>query len=262
MAYENWRNLDATQSFDIPLSGGHQLNVETYFTGTDGSAEALRSRFTDGFEVEPHFHTGAQFQVLLTGQLAFPTETMTAPAIHYTDHHVAYGPFVTGAGAEFLVLHAKPAGAVLLDSAARFKEIRKDGREIVACAADCLWEPLSMTGARRKTLIDAACGPSAYFDEYPAGTSFDVAKAPYGGFVVVYAGSLELSDQVLCDRGVLFVEPGRGVPGLQAGRDGVTMIVVAFDQDAAESYGGSNFDALRIVAGDRARSTGRDNGAH
>ena len=39
--------------------------------------------------VPPHFHLGAQFQLVLDGTIQFPGFRLEAPAVHYTDHNVA-----------------------------------------------------------------------------------------------------------------------------------------------------------------------------
>src|SRR5262245_47200763 len=82
--------------------GGGTTQLQMYLKGTDDGPEAVRAQISEGYKVEPHFHLAAQFQLLLEGAMAFPTFRLEAPAVHYTEHNVPYGPFVPSNGHDML----------------------------------------------------------------------------------------------------------------------------------------------------------------
>jgi hypothetical protein len=102
----------------LTLEQGGMIELQIYLKGTDGGPEAIRAKISDGYEVEPHFHLAAQFQLLLEGSMTFPTFRLDAPAVHYTEHNVPYGPFIVQ-GHDMLVLHTKPGGGVTKSVAGR-----------------------------------------------------------------------------------------------------------------------------------------------
>jgi hypothetical protein len=51
----------------LTLEQGGIVELQMYLKGTDGGPEAIRAKISDGYEVEPHFHLAAQFQLLLRG---------------------------------------------------------------------------------------------------------------------------------------------------------------------------------------------------
>ena len=99
-----------------------------YLTGEDGGPEAVRAQISEGYEVEPHFHLAAQFQLLLEGSMEFPTFRLDAPAVHYTEHNVPYGPFKVSRH-DMLVLHTKPGGVVMMRNKKRRYQANTRGRE-------------------------------------------------------------------------------------------------------------------------------------
>src|SRR5215470_15940955 len=146
----------------LPLDGGGEVQLQMYLKGVDGGPEAVRARISEGYQVEPHFHLAAQFQLLLEGTMEFPTFRLDAPAVHYTEHNVPYGPFVVSSGHDMLVLHTKPGGVVMMRDKERRRQANTRGRELSCCAHEVAWEPLpGHDGARRKVLIPATKGPSA-----------------------------------------------------------------------------------------------------
>src|SRR5262249_8298577 len=74
--------------------GGGEGRLQMYLKGAGGGGGAVRARISEGYEVEPHFPLAPQFQLLLEGTMKFPTFQLDAPAVHYTEHNVPYGPFV------------------------------------------------------------------------------------------------------------------------------------------------------------------------
>ena len=101
-----WRSL--------ALDRGGTAHIQMYLPGTDGGPDAIRARMNNGYEVEPHFHLAAHFQLFLEGTMTFPTFKLDAPAVHYTEHNVPYGPFIVNDQHDMLVLHAKPGGVIMM----------------------------------------------------------------------------------------------------------------------------------------------------
>jgi hypothetical protein len=229
----------------LALDGGGETQLQMYLKGADGGAEAIRARISEGYEVEPHFHLAAQFQLLLEGSMQFPTFRLDAPAVHYTEHNVPYGPFVVSGGHEMFVLHTKPGGVVMMRDKERRRQANTRGREISCCAHEVAWEPLpGQSGARRKVLIPASDGPSAQMIECPPGMVLTNETPTYGRYEVVLSGSASVGERQLAPKSLRFVGSGEAAPPLVCGPEGATVIVLTYDQDAAESYGGSTEEAI------------------
>jgi hypothetical protein len=229
----------------LSLDGGGSTQLQMYLNGADGGPEAIRARISDGYEVEPHFHLAAQFQLLLEGSMQFPTFRLEAPAVHYTEHNVPYGPFVVSQGHEMFVLHTKPGGVVMMRDRERRRQANTRGRELTCCAHEVEWQLLpGHAGARRKVLIPASAGPSAEILECPPQMELSFPAPSYGRYEVVYKGSALVGDKVLGPMSLRFIEAGEEAAPLRCGPEGATVIVLTYDQDAAQSYGGSTEEVL------------------
>jgi hypothetical protein len=127
----------------------------------------------------------------------------------------------------------------------RRRQANTRGREITCCAHEVEWEPLpGYAGARRKILIPASQGPSAEIIECPAGMAFTAGAPTYGRYEVMLTGSAEVEGKQLGPKGLRFVAAGEQAVPLKCGPEGATLIVLAYDQDAAESYGGSTAEVI------------------
>ncbi|MGE0680529.1 MAG: hypothetical protein AB7P69_06425 [Candidatus Binatia bacterium] len=238
------------ESADVPwksmaLDGGGSVQLQMYLKGADDGPEAVRARFSEGSEVEPHFHLTAQFQLLLEGSMTFPVFRLDAPAVHYTEHNVPYGPFITSKEHDMLVLHTKPGGVILMRDKERRRQANTRGRELTCCAHEVEWEPVpGHEGARRKILIPASTGVSADIIECPPHMELTVPTPAYGCYEVIYKGSASADDKQLGPRGLRFLAAGENAGPLTSGPEGATVIVLTFDQDATQSYGGSTEEVL------------------
>jgi len=219
--------------------------------GLDGSQgpELVRARFS-GREVQPHYHRAAQFQLLLDGTLQFPDFRMDGIAVHYTDHNVPYGPFTTSGRHDMVVVHTKPAGVQYMKDAIRDPELRKEinraGREIHASAADMEWQATpGHAGVQRKTLFSIDGGPAAEILECAAHAELPESTTPFGRYEFIIRGTTRLKGTELGPETVRFVQSNERTASLCAGPDGATLIVLRFDRDAAESYGGSVLGDLK-----------------
>jgi hypothetical protein len=229
----------------LALDRGGEAQLQMYLRGADGGPEAVRARISEGYEVEPHFHLAAQFQLLLAGAMQFPTFRLEAPAVHYTEHNVPYGPFTVSAGHDMLVLHTKPGGVVLMRDRERRYQANTRGRELTRCAQEVAWEPLpGYEGARRKVLIPASAGPAAEIIECPPHLALTAPAPSYGRYEVVYKGSAFVNGKELGPLGLRFIEAGEEAVPLRCGPEGATLIILTYDEDAAQSYGGSTEEVI------------------
>lgn len=187
---------------------------------------------------EPHFHQGAQFQVLVKGSIQFPRHKIEALAVHYTDHNVAYGPFECSPDCRFLVLHAKPAGQHSMNDRASFKLLNPGGRELIAPAADYPWRAVA-EGVRERLLIEQSSGIRALVREVAAGMRVPASTAPFGQFEVVLEGTALDAAQEIVTYNVRFTRGDQAPAPLVAGPAGATIGSFVFDADAAQSHGGS-----------------------
>lgn len=229
----------------LVLDRGGSTQLQMYLRGADGGPEAIRARISEGYEVEPHFHLAAQFQLLLEGTMEFPTFRLEAPAVHYTEHNVPYGPFIVRNGHDMLVLHTKPGGVVLMRDRERRYQANTRGREITRCAHEVEWEPLpGYAGAWRKVLIPASEGPAAEIIECPPHLELTAPAPSYGRYEVVYKGSAVVDGKTLGPKDLRFIAAGEEAVPLRCGPEGATLIVLTYDQDAAQSYGGSTEEVI------------------
>lgn len=238
------------ESADVPwksmaLDREGSVQLQMYLNGVDGGPEAIRARISEGYEVEPHFHLAAQFQLLLEGSMTFPVFRLDAPAVHYTEHNVPYGPFLTSKDHDMLVLHTKPGGVIMMRDKERRRQANTRGRELTRCAHEVEWEPMpGYAGARRKVLIPASAGPAAAIIECPPHMELTAPTPAYGRYEVIYKGSASAEGKRLGPKGLRFIAAGEMAAPLICGPEGATVVVLIFDQDAAQSYGGSTEEVL------------------
>jgi hypothetical protein len=235
----------------VHLDGGpgRSMDSQLIFDGANGGPEATRARIK-GFISEPHFHRASQFQLLLSGVMQFPTFRMDGVAVHYTDHCVAYGPHSRAGEHDFLVVHAKPAGLTRLkdlkDREMR-NEINRQGRHLHGSECDAQSEPVpGCPGATQKTLISDDRGVNVKILECPADIELKLDAPTYGRFELITKGSARLNGKELGEETLRFVRGGTPEP-LRCGPQGATVIVMTYDDDAAETYGGSLLDDLKVV---------------
>ena len=238
---------------DIPWKTGETQGItfecQVLLSGSDGGPEAMRLRFDHRPSVFAHMHLTSQFQLLLRGTMDFPTESMKLrpPAVHYTDHNVAYGPFATGVQHDMLVLHPKQAGLISMSDRAARRQINLSGRELTGMEKDAEWFPIPRyEGARWKILISHSFGPEAVMVQYPPSAVLPLDVPTWGRYEVVLEGSVMVEGRNLGAPGLRYVQgDDRPVP-LRAGADGATLIFLSFDKDALE--GGLTGEGLALTA--------------
>jgi len=217
--------------------------------GEDGGPEALRFRFDDCPSVYAHMHLTAQFQLLLAGVMDFPrgVKHLEAPAIHYTDHNVPYGPFAVSRGHDMLVLHPKAGGIVSMANLDARRRINLRGRLFAVPAGERDWAPLPQPeDTSFKVLLPPAVGPAAVLVRAPAGAQLAMPPAPFGRYEIVLEGSVIMEGQEIGPPGLRYTEGEQPAEPLVAGDCGAAVAFLTFDADARE--GGIDGDALGLAA--------------
>lgn len=79
-----------------------------------------------GGSIRPHFHQVDQFQVFVSGNGSLGRSAVPLIALHYADHHTAYGPIEAGPlGLSFFTIRAKcDPGSIYVDKPG-YKELLK-----------------------------------------------------------------------------------------------------------------------------------------
>src|SRR5918996_2354056 len=150
---------------------GITFACQVLLSGDDGGPEAMRFRFNDTPSVYAHMHLTSQFQLLLSGAMDFPrgVKHLEAPAIHYTDHNMPYGPFAVSKAHDMLVLHPKAGGIISMANHDARRKINLRGRLFASLASQSEWQPVP--GAEHtafKHLMPPGLGPAAVVVEAPA----------------------------------------------------------------------------------------------
>lgn len=238
---------------DVPWRPGQTEGItfqcQVFLSGADGGPEAIRFRFDACPRVYAHMHLTAQFQLLLGGTMDFPKSTMKLRplALHYADHNLPYGPFSTGEGHDMLVLHPRQGGLVSMADKAARKQINLGGRQLVGMDREREWlSVVGLEGVRGKFLIPPAEGPQAMILECPPHCIVPVPLPTFGRYEVVLSGSAVLDGRSVVAPGLRYVAGDQQPAPIEIGPDGASVMLLAFDQDAAA--GGLGDDQLSRAA--------------
>lgn len=228
---------------------GIAFACQVLLSGEDGGPEALRFRFDDCPSVYAHMHLTSQFQLLLNGAMDFPRgiKHLEAPAIHYTDHKMPYGPFAVSGGHDMLVLHPRAGGIISMTNREARRKINLRGRLLVALAADAQWQPLpGADGATFKCLMAPDLGPAAVIARAPAHAALGMPAAEFGRYEVVLEGSVIIEGQEIGPPGFRYVRGDEAAEPLMTGDNGASVAFLTFDRDALE--GGITGSDLAVEA--------------
>lgn len=226
----NWRT--------VPLPSGVVIQHQTYFDGWDEPPRASCARFPVHSGSPAHFHFGSEFQLLVEGTLELPDHTLIAPAVHYIDHCVPYGPFKAPEGNKMVILGPRQAqrAMIYMDQETTAVEARRlvnrSGRTMLSSAGDVEWEPLQhSSNGRRKSLISG--GPMAEIVEGASGMNYVEETTPtFGRFLVVLEGSVIVGKDKLGPLGISYDEGGGQPEPVICGPEGAIFSVLQFDSDA------------------------------
>lgn len=230
-------------------SEGITFACQVLLSGEDGGPEALRFRFDDCPSVYAHMHLTAQFQLLLNGSMDFPrgVKHLEAPAIHYTDHNMPYGPFAVSQGHDMLVLHPRAGGIISMTNHDARRKINLRGRIFAALASQSQWRPLP--GAQHtefKFLMPPDLGPAAVLVRAPAHAALAMPAPQFGRYEVVLDGSVIIGGQEIGAPGFRYVRGEAAAAPLVTGDTGASVAFLTFDNDALE--GGITGEGLAVEA--------------
>lgn len=230
-------------------SDGITFACQVLLSGEDGGPEALRFRFDDCPSVYGHMHLTSQFQLLLNGAMDFPrgVKHLEAPAIHYTDHNVPYGPFAVSGGHDMLVLHPRAGGIIPMANVEARRQINLSGRIFLALAADSPWQALPGVGdGTFKLLMPPDFGPAAVLVQAPAYAALAMPAAVFGRYEVVIEGSVIIERQEIAAPGFRYTRGEQAAGSLVTGERGATVAFLTFDRDALE--GGITGEDMAVEA--------------
>jgi hypothetical protein len=230
-------------------SEGVSFECQVLLSGEDGGPEALRFRFDDCPSVYAHMHLTAQFQLLLSGAMDFPrgVKHLEAPAIHYTDHNMPYGPFAVSNKHEMLVLHPKCGGIISMANKDARRKINLRGRLHAAGAEGLQWHAMpGAEGASFAYLMPPDLGPIAALVKAPAGALLAMPAAEFGRYEVVLKGSALIDGKEIGAPGFRYICGNEAAAPILTGEHGATIAFLTFDKDALE--GGITGEALSVEA--------------
>ncbi len=208
--------------------------------GVDGRPWMAVTIQPEGFKNPAHFHTEAQFQVLLDGGITFPAHPLEAIAIHYSDGYTPYGPFLLGdLGCKFAVLRVRDSEQIFMSDAEGRKRRNPHGREIFGRSPkDAAWEkPLdTLPGVRRKILLgtEGEKTPQAQIWRCAPNVVLHRREAPFGEFGLLLTGGARSGNREMNPGFVRFVIGDDPPTPLHCGEEGATWLILTFDEAAAE----------------------------
>ena len=190
-----------------------------------------------------HFHQEHQFQVFVAGGGTIGRNAVERLAVHYASPHTGYGPLVSGdQGISYFTLRAVgDTGAWYLPEQREnlLLRIKKQQAHAVPASYVSAAQLKALAQPVQEPLIaPEASGLAAWLVRLPPGRSATaplLAEAGGGRFYVVTQGSLLNAGEELPALATVFVSSDEAVE-LQAGGDGVEVLVLQFPAVAASSF--------------------------
>jgi hypothetical protein len=226
-ADKEWTDLD-------PPGPGNRGKLVKWLSGAvEGSPSVTFSHQPEGYENPAHFHSEAQFQVLLEGSVSFPQHRLAPIAVHYSDARTPYGPFLVGAGFKLAVLRVRPATQTHMSDREGRRARNPQGRELYGQTEGTPWRQLTgeLTGVEQKQLIvpGPSGGPTATLFRCEPNTTLPCPPAPHGTYQLLVEGDASVDDERLEPYAVRFAL-GQGSPRpLTTGPRGARLLHLAFD---------------------------------
>lgn len=195
--------------------------------------------------VPPHFHAVNQFQVIVAGYGRLGKQEVQPFTLHYTNGFTGYGPiYAEDEGIAFLTLRNRfdsggaryfPEGRSFMKPAP--KRHRLPGHLALSAAAALK----SRESEVRETVIaPEADGLAAWFLRAAPGTTTHMPDPEQGGgqYAIVAGGSLLHDGVALPGLSCVYVSSDAGPLALQAGADGLEVLILQFP--VTEAYPCSN----------------------
>jgi hypothetical protein len=185
--------------------------------------------------IPPHFHAVNQFQVIAAGSGTLGKQAVQPLTLHYTNGFTGYGPICAGEeGLAFFTLRNRfdAGGARFFPAGRSFMKPAPKRHRVSGPLALSNVTSLQSRGCKvLETVIDPeADGLAAWFlRAVPGSTTHTPAAEHSGGQYVIVAGGTLLHDGVKLPRlSCAYVSAGVGPMALQAGPDGLEVLIVQF----------------------------------
>lgn len=223
---------------------GQSWKINMFGKNSDIAApdpQAFRLDLNAHQKLESHFHIVDQFQVFIAGSGTIGRDTVHLVTVHYADHHTGYGPLVASEqGLSYLTLRSKTdAGLVYLSTPNVREKLRPTKRRHRTSGAVALSiEPVlrNRTELAVDTVIEEQSGDEGMnvkvFRLGPSMTTQTPDPAEGGGqYLIVLNGSLIYEGQTYKPYSLIFVRSADAVPTVEAGDDGLELMVTQFPQE-------------------------------
>lgn len=220
-----------------PLRTETFQGYKTIFFESPGSNELSPQGFLveqdPGWTLNTHFHLQHQFQVVAHGDGTLGRNALSRMSVHYASPEAGYGPIVAGPdGLWYFTLRAMhdvgswhlPKWREKLRRGLRKRHAMGHVEAITTC------HELSM----REVIPMDDTGLGAWMLQIPPGahTHAPVDEGGVGRFYVVGNGAVTLNGRALQRLSLAFVSADEAPPVLEAGPDGVQLLLLQFPRDA------------------------------
>ena len=221
----------------------HWQQWHTHFMGTRTEAvgerpQAYLVEMIPNATVTPHFHQVDQFQVLVAGSGTLGRKVVPPIALHYVDHHTAYGPIISGPfGLSYFTIRAKSdPGSIHLDDRGH-KEFLKPTKkryllaESIALSTEAVLQNRSAVAIESVFEgIDDSDGLGAFILRMGAGAN---TKGPNpettgGQYYIVVNGSLQFEEVSYPVWSTIYASPADAPLDVCAGSYGLEVLILNF----------------------------------
>lgn len=204
--------------------------------GGAGQPQAFTVEMSPDQEVGVHYHSVAQYQVILYGDGRIGRHAVKTYAVHYTDEYTAYGPLVAGPGAmHYMTLRASGDPGPQYLSKPGVKEAIKPSRRRFLLGTDVL----ALGGEALARLTEPRIDPVlARHEDGVASLAMRLAPgmaargptpAEGGGhYFLVMSGALLHAGEELGPQSTLYVADTDEALTLQAGDKGAEVLFLQF----------------------------------
>ena len=195
-----------------------------------------------GGSIRPHFHQVDQFQIFVSGDGSFGRSAVPFIALHYADHHTAYGPIQAGPlGLSFFTIRAKcDPGSIYVDNPG-YKELLKPTKKRYVLKDNIALSTEPVLQHRAEVAVENLLEGTDDSDGLGAsmlrlGANMKTAapdpSATAGQFYLVVNGSLLLDGTGYPVWSIVHVTPADAPLEVRAGPQGLEIIVFSFPRSA------------------------------
>jgi hypothetical protein len=183
--------------------------------------------------IEPHFHQENEFQVMVEGNGFLGRHLVEPVRVHYAGAHTGYGPISAGPkGLSYFTLRARTdPGAKFLPGARA--EMQKGPKRHLLGAAVHPEAPDELAARTDIEVVELWAaqpdGIGGWLLRLPPGsTAAAPVRAGASAYLLVVEGIFQLNNERLPRFATVFVGAGDAAPSLQAGDEGLELLVLQF----------------------------------